>query len=308
MCGSTEHPAPLVAADETGTDSQLDAAAQTMHTAQADLEKGRADHRSAEEALETVGQSLGDHRETTAEEARSLHQSAADQLAQADSSGAAQRTLREDIERIRSSEAETRQEHTAAAHHAQQGAADAARLSAEAKKLQSRIEQLRAEHASLTERHSALSELKTVLSGAQRAARKAEESAAQARRSAHAAQQQLEKSDFASADEVAAAVCAEEELAPLRQRVAQFEEAEAQLRFDAELEEVRAGARRSENEEQPRARTLWPKPRPPPMMRSRTTRRVTVSSPPTAHDSNHCGKPLTHWTRHWLAAPNAPKS
>ena len=221
------------------------------HTAQADLEKGRADHRSAEEALETVRQSLGDHRETTAEEARSLHQSAADQLAQADSSGAAQRTLREDIERIRSSEAETRQEHTAAAHHAQQGAADAARLSAEAKKLQSRIEQLRAEHASLTERHSALSELKTVLSGAQRAARKAEESAAQARRSAQAAQQQLEKSDFASADEVAAAVCAEEELAPLRQRVAEFEEAEAQLRFDAELEEVRAGARRSENEEQP---------------------------------------------------------
>lgn len=251
VCGSTEHPAPLVAADETGTDSQLDAAAQTMHTAQADLEKGRADHRSAEEALETVRQSLGDHRETTAEEARSLHQSAADQLAQADSSGAAQRTLREDIERIRSSEAETRQEHTAAAHHAQQGAADAARLSAEAKKLQSRIEQLRAEHASLTERHSALSELKTVLSGAQRAARKAEESAAQARRSAQAAQQQLEKSDFASADEVAAAVCAEEELAPLRQRVAEFEEAEAQLRFDAELEEVRAGARRSENEEQP---------------------------------------------------------
>ena len=250
VCGSTEHPDPLVATEETVTDSQLDAATQALHAAQGDLEQARAEYRAAADSLEQVMQSLGDHQETTGEQAQTLHQAAADQLVAADASRAAQRTLREDLETLTAAAAETRQQHTAAIHQAEQSAGEASRLRAEAQWLQSRIEQLRAGHQSLAERRSALSELKTVLSGAQRAAQQAEEAAGHARRSRQAAQEQLEKSDFASAEEITAALSTEEELAPLRQEVAQFEEAQAQLRFDAELEEVRAGARRAENMEQ----------------------------------------------------------
>lgn len=250
VCGSVDHPEPLAATEGTITDSQVDAAAEALHTAQADLEQARAEYRTAEESLDQVRQSLGDHRDTTEEEARRLHQESADQLAQADASGAAQRALRKDIDALTSRSAETAQQHTAATHQEQQSTEEAQRLSAESQRLHSRIEQLRASHASLADRRAALNELKAVLTDAQQAVQSAGEAAGQARRSAQAAQEQLEKSVFTSAEQITSALCAEDELAARQKSVAEFDEEAAQLRFDAELEDVRAGSRRAENQEQ----------------------------------------------------------
>lgn len=246
VCGSLEHPNPLTSTEETVTRQAVDAAAESLQDARAEVEQARAEHSAAAEAAQQVRQNLAEHRDVTAQEAEALRAAAEDQLAAAESAQAQQRRLVQSIEKLSSTAAETSQQHSTAEHRAEQQRSEAARLTAEAKTLEERITGLRAGYESIDARRGALDELQAVLEAAQRAAQQAETAASQARRSRAAAQEQLEKSVFSSADELEAALCTETELAALKQRVAQFDDDAQQLKFDAELQEVRAGARRAE--------------------------------------------------------------
>lgn len=250
VCGSTEHPDPLISTAETVTREQVGSAAEDLHRARAALEKVRAEHAAATESLTGILESLGEHREATAKQIRALQQRAEEHLSTAETAQTEQRALRDTVEALTAAVARTQQQHTAALHQGGQYSAEAIRLTTEAEALQHKIEKLRAGYSSIADRRTALTELETVLRVAQGAAQHVDTAAAQVHRSRSDADQQLQKSIFGTVEEVKEAVRTDDELEPLRHSVTQFEQAAQQLHFDAQTEQVRAGARRAENDEE----------------------------------------------------------
>lgn len=250
VCGSPDHPEPLSSAEDTLTREQVDAAAEQLKSAQASLEKSRAEYTSIGASLEQIKVDLDGSAMSTAEHAQQLLQQAEQQLATAEAAQREQHGLRQSIESLSAREAETRHQHSTAALHAQQQDKEAERLHTELEGVDQRVKSLRAGYASLGERLAALKQLEQVIHEALRRAQQAAAAAAEVRRSRQAAQQQLEKSGFSSVEELRQALCSGDQLAALQQQVEQFDQAERQLSADADQEEVQAGARRASAGEQ----------------------------------------------------------
>ncbi|WP_300345421.1 SMC family ATPase [Nesterenkonia sp.] len=246
VCGSTEHPAPLTAAEDTVTREQADQASAELQEARARWEQVRAELSSTTEALEAVRTELGQHSESTADQAAQLAEAAQAETQRADTAREDQHRLRESLEKLTTAVADTRHQLSSAAHRIEQQQETAQRLAEEAIQQQAVLDQLRGDHPSLEARLEALSELKQKLQTAQQAAEEAERAQQEARRSQTAAAAQLEKSPFDHADQVQQALCADEQLQQLRSTVEAFDTRARQLDYEAELAEVRAGRRRAE--------------------------------------------------------------
>ena len=241
VCGSAEHPSPLQGDVSTVSRDQVEAAAETLQQARADAEHAHAAHRMARERLAAARQALGHDADSSAEQAAQLKVQAQQQSAAVEALRTEQRSLRSGIEKAAELQTQQRQEHAQAQSRAEREASESQRLTEEAQALEQRIAQLRGTHQTVQDRVLALDTLHAVLRAAQKAQRDVEAADLERQRTGTAAAEQLEKSPFAAAEEVAAALVEETERAQLQELVETFDQTEQNLRYEAASEDVLAG-------------------------------------------------------------------
>ncbi|NDK30782.1 AAA family ATPase [Nesterenkonia haasae] len=249
VCGSTEHPEPLKRDTETVTKEDLNAVTEALQ--QARLTRGSIADRqlSAETKLQGIHSALSADAHLSADEAREAYAASLQQCRDATQRRRQQRELTDQVQEIRERLVTLRQEQTTAEHTASRRAADAHRISEEAQTLRQRLTHLRGQHSSIADRVAALNQWQQVFKCAQKARQEAENAAAAAQRSAEEADEHINASPFADRHAVISARLPEETLQRLSQQVTTFADGEKRLRFEAELEDVTAGRRRSEQGE-----------------------------------------------------------
>ncbi|RJN31028.1 AAA family ATPase [Nesterenkonia natronophila] len=250
VCGSRDHPEPYEQSGQAVTREELDAAAEHMQQARLEREKAAERCRSAESEIHQIRATLAEDATLSTEEAHKLHDLAEKRFRLALQWRQDQRSLIVEADKLGHALVALRAERTAAEETVLRESADAHRLDAEVHTVQQRLESLRGHHSTVSDRVAVLDEWHRVLQAAQHAKEVAVQSAAAARRSAAEADDQVDASPFANAQAVLDARLTEETLSRFNQQVADFTDMDKRLRFESELEDVRAGSARSERGEQ----------------------------------------------------------
>ena len=250
VCGGTEHPAPLQAVEHTVSRQEVDRTRKAERQALTAAESARAAYDAARARLEELSAALAEHGQTSTAEAARLAEQAQQRLDQLDAERTRQRRLSVQLQELTEQLHTLQQQHAESGHRAERCADQAQRAEQDAQQLEHRLATLRGVHPSVQDRLQLVEACAQALHQALEAHRQHQNRLAQAASTAEAAQREITGSPFTGAEEAAAAVLDDQQLAEAEQIITAYQDEAKRLEFTAAQAEVTAGRRRHQAAEQ----------------------------------------------------------
>ena len=257
VCGSTEHPRPAAADEQTVTRAQVREALSAAETAAAARTAAAAAVEEKTARVRTLTQDLGDAVAQTLEELLEALEAARRRTAQTERERHSQRELQAQLAASRSELSDAEQRQTTARAALAIAQSEHERMSEDAARTEAALVELRGQHESIQTRITALDRLQDAVDETEGALQRFRQSDQQAETAAQEVREKLKASAFADHEAVRAALLEDHTVRERRSRVDVWDRAEVRLQEEAKLDDVSAGRRRSEaGEEPPEPETL----------------------------------------------------